>query len=89
MRGRVLALQAMVFLGSTPIGGPLLGRICDTYGARAGLLVGGVACFVAAGWGIFATRGGRHLAPADAGGLDVLVGRPVEQSPLPTLSSAT
>src|SRR4029077_19934649 len=41
MRGRVLALQAIVFLGSTPIGGPLLGVICDAYGARAGLVVGG------------------------------------------------
>ena len=28
MRGRVLALQAMVFLGSTPIGGPILGVVC-------------------------------------------------------------
>jgi len=42
MRGRVLALQAMVFLGSTPIGGPVLGLICDQFGARAGFVVGGV-----------------------------------------------
>ena len=34
MRGRVLALQAMVFLGSTPIGGPILGWICEQFGAR-------------------------------------------------------
>ena len=27
MRGRVLALQAMVFLGSTPIGGPIVGWV--------------------------------------------------------------
>ena len=56
MRGRVLALQAMVVLGSTPIGGPLLGRLCDTYGARFGLVVGGVACLAAASWGIYAAR---------------------------------
>ena len=43
MRGRVLALQAMVFLGSTPIGGPILGAVCDAFGARMGLVVGGVA----------------------------------------------
>jgi predicted MFS family arabinose efflux permease len=43
MRGRVLALQAMVFIGSTPIGGPILGAICDRYGARSGLIIGGVA----------------------------------------------
>ena len=37
MRGRVLALQAMVFLGSTPIGGPIVGAVCEAFGARAGL----------------------------------------------------
>jgi MFS family permease len=56
MRGRVLALQAMVLLGSTPIGGPILGWVCQTFGARAGLLVGAVACFVAAAWGVAAAR---------------------------------
>ena len=60
MRGRVLALQAMVFLGSTPIGAPLLGRLCDEYGARSGLVVGGIACLAAAGWGLYATRGHRY-----------------------------
>jgi MFS family permease len=56
MRGRVLALQAMVFLGSTPIGGPILGAVCEAWGARAGLLVGGVACFVAATIGSLAVK---------------------------------
>ena len=35
MRGRVLALQAMVFLGSTPIGGPILGYVCEHFGRVA------------------------------------------------------
>jgi MFS family permease len=65
MRGRVLALQAMVFLGSTPIGGPILGAVCEAFGARVGLAVGAAACFGAAGWGAFAGRG--HLAD---GGLE-------------------
>ena len=56
MRGRVLALQAMVLLGSTPIGGPLLGWVCEMFGARAGFVVGAAACFVAAGWGAAAVR---------------------------------
>ena len=51
MRGRVLALQAIVFLGSTPIGGPILGVICEAFGARAGLVVGGLAGLAAAGLG--------------------------------------
>jgi MFS family permease len=56
MRGRVLALQAIVFLGSTPIGGPILGWICDALGARAGLVAGGVSALGAAAWGAWAVR---------------------------------
>ncbi|MCB0983725.1 MAG: MFS transporter, partial [Ilumatobacter sp.] len=51
MRGRVLALQAMVFLGSTPIGGPVIGVISEFGGARAGIVVGGLACLGAATYG--------------------------------------
>ncbi len=58
MRGRVLALQAIVFLGSTPIGGPFIGWICDQFGARAGFVVGGAAALGAAGWGFVVD--GRH-----------------------------
>ena len=53
MRGRVLALQAMVFLGSTPIGGPILGYMCEHFGARSGVMIGGVAAIAA---GIYGTR---------------------------------
>ena len=48
MRGRVLAIQAIVFLGSTPIGGPTIGWISETWGPRAGVAVGGASCLVAA-----------------------------------------
>lgn len=56
MRGRVLAIQAIVFLGSTPIGGPILGLVCEQFGARTGVAVGGVAALVAAGYGWRAVR---------------------------------
>ena len=56
MRGRVLALQAMVLLGSTPIGGPILGVVCEEFGARVGFLVGAAACFVAVAWGTVMVR---------------------------------
>ena len=56
MRGRVLALQAIVFLGSTPIGGPLLGWLCDVTSPRFGLLLGGVATLAAAAWGLAHAR---------------------------------
>jgi MFS family permease len=57
MRGRVLAIQAMVFLGSTPIGGPVVGWVCEQFGARMGLVLGGAACLAASGWGLVASRG--------------------------------
>ena len=48
MRGRVLALQSVIFIGSTPIGGPLVGAIGDQWGARWSIGVGGIAALVAA-----------------------------------------
>ena len=60
MRGRVLALQAMVFIGSTPIGGPIMGAICDRYGARSGLAIGGVAALVTGVYGWVARQHGRR-----------------------------
>ncbi|MPQ96428.1 MFS transporter [Modestobacter sp. I12A-02628] len=56
MRGRVMALWAVAFLGSTPIGGPLAGWVSDAFGGRAGLLLGAVACLVAAALGALAVR---------------------------------
>jgi len=41
MRGRVMALYGMVFLGSTPIGGPISGWVGEHLGARTGLAGGG------------------------------------------------
>lgn len=64
MRGRVLALQAIVFLGSTPIGGPILGWVCQQYGARSGVMIGGVSALVAAGYGWRAVRHGVRAHPA-------------------------
>jgi MFS family permease len=47
MRGRVMALYALLFLGSTPIGAPTVGWICQRYGTRYGFALGGVATLVA------------------------------------------
>jgi MFS family permease len=59
MRGRVLALQAMVFLGSTPIGGPIVGAISQRFGARYALLLGAVATLAAGLYGLVVVRAGR------------------------------
>jgi MFS family permease len=67
MRGRILALQAIVFLGSTPIGGPIVGAISERYGARFGLAIGAVATLAAAGFGFFTIRRSRDLPTRDTG----------------------
>lgn len=43
MRGRVMALHGLVFLGSTPIGAPIVGWISQTFGPRSGLGVAAAA----------------------------------------------
>jgi MFS family permease len=48
MRGRVMALYSIVFLGSTPIGGPLAGWLSQTASPRAALLVSAAAALTAA-----------------------------------------
>jgi hypothetical protein len=63
MRGRVMALYSVVFLGSTPIGAPLVGWIAEVAGPRAGLLLGAAAAIVAAIGGAAAfTRMSRRYA---------------------------
>ena len=64
MRGRVMALWSVAFLGSTPIGGPLIGWITADFGARVGLAVGAVSCFVAGGFGWVMLRRHRALGRA-------------------------
>jgi MFS family permease len=63
MRGRVLALQAMVFLGSTPIGGPIVGWVSDRFGARYAVGIGAAAALATGVWGLtMARRLGPQLA---------------------------
>jgi predicted MFS family arabinose efflux permease len=45
-----MALYAMVFLGSTAIGAPLIGWLAQEAGPRAGLWAGAIAALIAAGW---------------------------------------
>jgi MFS family permease len=43
MRGRVMALYMMIFMGGTPLGAPVIGWVGQTFGARWTLIGGGVA----------------------------------------------
>ena len=56
MRGRVMALFAIVFLGSTPIGAPVAGVVAEHFGARVAVGMGAVATLLAAAYGTAALR---------------------------------
>src|SRR5947209_584379 len=69
MHGRVLALQTVLLVGTTPIGGPVMGAIADSFGARSVVVIGGLGALAAAAFGLVAGRGalttpaGRPLDP--------------------------
>ena len=70
MRGRVMALYSVVFLGSTPIGAPIVGWLAEVAGPRAGLALGAAAALVAAVGGAvaFARAAGEPIAMRQRGG---------------------
>ena len=70
IRGRVMALWSVVYLGSTPIGGPLVGWVSEHGGARAGVVVGALAT-LATGIALLRSAAG-EARPAE------LAGRPYE-----------
>ena len=64
MRGRVMALFSVAFLGSTPIGGPIVGWVSQVLGPRAGLALGGIASVAAAVAAVALFRRSPSQAPA-------------------------
>jgi len=69
MRGRVLALYFMCFMGGTPVGAPLIGWVSEQFGAPWGFIGGGIVCVVVAvAAGVVLSRGRRvrlelHVTP--------------------------
>ena len=78
MRGRVLALLAVVFLGSTPVGGPIAGWVSQAYGARWALTLGAAAALLA---GSLSLRAAQALAVTAAARPD----SPVVVEPSPAM----
>ena len=56
MHGRLLALQTVLVGGTGLIGGPVSGWLADVLGGRAPIVLGGVVCLAAAGFGYVANR---------------------------------
>jgi MFS family permease len=66
MIGRVVSLQTVLLVGTTPVGSPLLGAVADWAGARTPVVIGGVAALGAAAAGMLAARRAGADAPAHA-----------------------
>lgn len=56
MRGRVMSLWTVALLGSTAIGGPIVGWVGQNIGPRYSLILGGLAALVASGIGMIALK---------------------------------
>ncbi|HET9081813.1 MAG TPA: MFS transporter [Trebonia sp.] len=88
IRGRVMGLYMLVFIGGTPIGAPVIGVITSHYGARTGMLVCGVipaaAAVITAAAVVRRTRQRRRAGRAPAGwdALEVLLaGEMLQEQP--------
>jgi predicted MFS family arabinose efflux permease len=75
MRGRVMALYAMAFLGTTPIGAPLVGAIAQWTDPRVAVLCGSVATVIAAGLLMWRHEAGARRTRA---GSEEIEGRVIE-----------
>lgn len=53
MRGRVMVIYFVLFLGSTPIGAPIIGFLAESFSPRVALATGGAATLVALAYGYF------------------------------------
>ncbi len=63
LRGRVMSIYAVVFIGTTPIGAPVVGWVAQQFGPRACLLLGAVAVLLAAAVATWVARS-RHVFDA-------------------------
>jgi MFS family permease len=72
VRGRVMALYMLLFVGGTPIGGPLVGWLAASFGGRAPIVLGGaVSLLAAAVCGILLARTTGHWGGSrDHGSVD-------------------
>jgi MFS family permease len=61
-RGRVMALWSMAFLGSTPIGGPIIGWVSQHLSPRVGMGIGAASCLLAGAFGMLVLQRSRRVA---------------------------
>jgi MFS family permease len=72
MRGRTMALYSILFMGTAPIGGPMVGWIAEHFDVRAGLALGALVAAAAGGVALASLRRARVVAegPVDELGFE-------------------
>jgi predicted MFS family arabinose efflux permease len=65
MRGRILSLYQLVYMGTTPLGALVVGALASTVGPRSGLVLGAAGALVAGAVGIWLQR--RSSDPSTSG----------------------
>jgi MFS family permease len=81
MQGRVIALHGMLFVGTTPIGGPLLGWVCAAWGSPWAWVIGGLAVLLAA---VVTARALWHAEDPSAPSPPALADEPAQPSAQPS-----
>jgi MFS family permease len=89
MRGRVLALYVTAIIGTTPIGGPIIGWIGEVVGPRATYVTGGVACILTAAvaWRSLARSNEETVSDEDAADIERRAVREAEEVEADSASS--
>ncbi|HEY2949351.1 MAG TPA: MFS transporter [Micromonosporaceae bacterium] len=89
-RGRVMALYVLVFLGTTPLGAPLIGWSAERFGPGSSIWLGGLASLITAlaalGWQL--RRTGERLAVRADPLPRLYVVREADRDPVPVASAA-
>ena len=76
MRGRVMALYFVLFLGSTPVGAPIVGWVAEVFDPRAALVLGGLATLLGCAYGLVKLPPVLHVEAEEE---PVVAAEPVEE----------
>ncbi len=71
MRGRILSLYQLVYMGTTPLGALVVGALASTVGPRSGLVLGAAGALVAGAVGIWLQR--RSSDPSTSGRAETIL----------------
>ena len=71
MRGRILSLYQLVYMGTTPLGALVVGALASTVGPRSGLVLGAAGALVAGAVGLWLQR--RSSDPSTSGRAETIL----------------